>query len=50
MSNFEETIDDIKNSFLADPKEVSLIVGLTIETDNLIEQPIDEINRRRLVA
>ena len=50
MSNFEEAIDDIKNLFLADPEEVSLLVGLMIEASNLIKQTIDEINRERLVV
>ena len=50
MSNFEETINAIENRFLSDPEEVSLLVGLTIEMDNLIEQTIDDINRGRLVA
>ena len=50
MSNFEETIGVIENRFLADPEEVSLLVGLTIEVDNLIKKTIDEINRGRLAS
>ena len=50
MSNFEVTIDDIENRFLANPEEVSLLVRLTIEADNLIEKTLDEINRGILVA
>ena len=50
MSNFEETIDDIENRFLAKPEEVSFLVGLIIDADNLIEHTHDEINRGRLVV
>ena len=45
MPNLENTIYDIDDWFLANPKEVSLIAGLTIELENLIEQTLDEINR-----
>ena len=50
MSNFEETIDDIKNRFLANPEEVSFLEGLTTEADNSIEETIDEINLGRSLA
>ena len=50
VSNFEETVDDIENCFLADPEKVSSLVGLWIEAEILIEETVDEINRGRLVA
>ena len=50
MSNFEDTTDDIENWFLANPEDVSLLMGLTIDLDNLIEQTHDEINRGRLIT
>ena len=50
MSNFEDTIDDIENRFLTNSEEVSLLAGVIIEIDSLIEQTIDEINCRRLVS
>ena len=50
MSNFEDTIDDIENWFLANPEGVSLLLGLVTEVDNLIEHTHDEINRGRLVS
>ena len=34
MSNFEETIDDINNWFLANPAEISFLAGLAIQVDN----------------
>ena len=50
MSYFEENFEDIENRFLTNHEQVSLLAGLTIEADNLIEQTIDETNRGRLVA
>ena len=50
MPNLENTIYDIDDWFLANPKEVSLLAGLIIEIYNLIDQSLDEINRRTLVA
>ena len=50
MSNFEDTTDDIEDNFLANLEEVSLLVGLEIETGNLIEENHYEINRRRLIS
>ena len=41
MSNFEDTIDEIETRFLSNPEEVSLIVGLRIEVENLIEKTLD---------
>ena len=50
MSYFEDTIDGIENWFIANPEEVSLLVGLVIEAENLIEKTLNEINRGMLVA
>ena len=47
MSNFEDTIEDIENRFLANP---SLLAGIIIGLENLIEQTYDEINRGRSIA
>ena len=38
MSNFEETLDDVENRFLANPEDASLLVDTLIELDNLIEK------------
>ena len=48
MSNFEDTIDDIEKWFLANPEDVSFLVGTIIETYNLIGHAHDAINRGRL--
>ena len=48
MSNFEDTIDDIENRFLASPEDSSFIVGIKMELDILIEQTHDVISRGRL--
>ena len=45
---FEDTIEDIENRFLANPEDVSFLVGIIIELYNLIENTIDVTNRRRL--
>ena len=37
MSNCEETLDYVENSFLANIEDVSLLVGTLIELDNLVE-------------
>ena len=50
MSNFEETTDDVENRFLTNPENSSLLVGITIELDRLIENANDVINRGRLSA
>ena len=50
MSDFEDTIDDVENRFLANPEDLSLASGIIIELDNLIEQVHDEINHRRSIA
>ena len=50
MSNFEVTAENMENRFLSNPEEVSLLVGLKINTDNLIEKTHDEINRVRLIS
>ena len=50
MHNFEDTIDDIENRFLVKPKDFSLLAGMIIELDNLIEQTHDVINHGRLNA
>ena len=40
MSNFVETLDEIENCFLANPRDVSLLVDTLIELGNLIETPM----------
>ena len=47
MSNFEETIDDIEKRFLANPENVSFLVGVTIELGILIENTNNVIDYRR---
>ena len=37
MSNFEETTEDVDNSCLATTEDVSFLVGMRIELENLIE-------------
>ena len=37
MSHFEDTIDDAENRFLVNLEDTSLLVGIIIELDNLIE-------------
>ena len=48
MPNFEDTTDDVENRFLANPKDVLLLVVMIIELENLIEQTHDVINREIL--
>ena len=50
ISNFEDTIEDIKNRFLANPEHPSFIARTIIELDKLIEKTHDEINSGRLIA
>ena len=50
MCVFEDTIDNIDNWFLPNPEDISLLVALIIETDNIIEKARDEIKRGRLIA
>ena len=42
MYNFEEASHDIDNCFLANPEDMSLIVGMLIELEKLIENTNDE--------
>ena len=44
MSNFVEILNEIDNRFLANPCDVSLLAGMLIELDNLIENINDKIN------
>ena len=48
MSNYQKTLDDSRNHFLANLEDVSLIVGMPIESENLIENTNDELNRGSL--
>ena len=50
MLNFEDTTDDVENRFLANPEDLSFLLGLKIKLHNFIEQTHDEINRGRLIA
>ena len=45
MSHAQETLDDVKNRFLARPEDVSFLVGILTELDNLIENTNTELNR-----
>ena len=45
MCNFEETLDDVENRFLANPEDLFLLVGILKELENLIEDTNDELNR-----
>ena len=38
MSNFEETTEDVENSFLTNPEDVSFLVGTMIELGNLTKK------------
>ena len=50
MSNFEDTTEDTKNQFLANPENQLLLVGTMTKLDNLIEKTHDEINSGTLIA
>ena len=43
MSNFQKTLDDVKNVFLTNPEDLTLLVGVLTELDNLIENTNDEL-------
>ena len=38
MSNFVEILDEIENRFLSNSHSASMLVGMLIELDNLIEK------------
>ena len=44
MSNFVDTLEEIDNSFLSNLCNVSMLVDMKIELDNLIKNTTNEIN------